>query len=401
MNFCEESDLYISLYIDNLLEESHKEKFLQHIEECPHCAQKLKEESYFAQLCQDNEEIALPDDFSASLHSKLIEVSEKEYNNSKKLFIFNKKVMAGLSTAAVVVISLLAYNLIPGLGTVMDKTSSSLSGGASAQSAAAAAGNADDSVHFSESVTAGNEKGKYGANFAGADSSTESAPSSAAAQKASGVEQARPEADTVSGSSGNSNERKAASAKKADKQSPAVKSSKVEESSNLKITACFNIAADQAVKNEQQYFSNYAEMDLSVSSAENEMEKLKLMMTDYGASEQESGMINGYTANMDGTAAYIEYSIPISVYGSLQSEALLKYKLDLKPKTDIIKNNITEEYNILTSQKLNIENKISEALKKGEDTSTFEAEKSTLIKKIDELAAKNRMITIRIFFVKK
>ena len=51
MNFCEESDSYISLYIDDMLEEKEKEEFLIHIKQCAKCAQKLNEESYFADLC--------------------------------------------------------------------------------------------------------------------------------------------------------------------------------------------------------------------------------------------------------------------------------------------------------------------------------------------------------------
>lgn len=399
MNFCEESDLYISLYIDDLLEETDKKEFEKHLDECPKCAQKLKEQSFIAQMCKDDEDMPLPEDFSSSLHSKLIEVSEKEYNNKKKIFIFNKRIMAGLSTAAVVVISLLAYNLLPGLNAGFDKTGS-LSGSAQPEAAAAPA-TTGSGAKFGESTASGSASSDS-IDEAASIGSVNTDSSSQALQKAKEDEKGASAADKSTSESGNSEERKPTVTKKV---VPDIryKSESVPEgtdSSSLKTTMCLAMA-DETENNAPQYFTNYIEMDLSVSSAEAEMDKLKQFMADYGAAEESSGMLNGFTANTNDASAYIEYSLPLSLYGSLQSEALLKYKLELKAKTDIIKDNITEDYNELTNQKIDIENKISEALKKGEDTSTFEAEKSTLIKKINELTAKNQMITVRIFFVKK
>ncbi|MDF2987409.1 MAG: putative transrane anti-sigma factor [Eubacterium sp.] len=406
MNFCEESDLYISLYIDELLEDTYKEEFLKHLDECPQCAQKLKEQSFIAQMCKDDEEMPLPEDFSESLHSKLIEVSEKEYNNKKKIFIFNKKVMAALSTAAVVVISILAYNLLPdlGAGSVMDKTSSlnaSVNESSAAGAPAASEDNADANIQFSGEIQ-GDEGSQTVAGAADSKGSANSSPSSQALQKAKEVEQVAPAADKSTSETSNRGEKRDAAAKKSVPDNN-IKIESVPEgadSSNLKTTMCMAMA-DQTENAAPQYFTNYVEMNLSVSSAEAEMEKLKQFMSDLGAGEESSGMLNGFTANTNDASLYIEYSLPLSLYGSLRSEALLKYKLELKTKTDIIKNNITEQYNELTNKKIEIENKINEALIKGKDTSTFEAEKSTLIKKIDELTAKSHMITVRIFFVKK
>jgi hypothetical protein len=310
--------------------------------------------------------------------------------------------MAGLSTAAVVVISLLAYNLLPGLGTVNEKSAGRIESAAPQ----AAAGSSDLDVQFSQSVTEdkGNTSSTLNAtdansapdgNSTGTVSQEEAALKSEAA-KDTGKDKSQV---TVAEEKKIKASRKTTSEEGSNKASSEGKKEDVNESREK--TEMSIAAAGAAQDVGQQYFSNYVEMNLSGTSEETVMENLKNLMADLGATEQDSGLINGFTANLEGTAAYIDYSVPLSVYGSLRSEASLKYKLELQTKTDIIKKDITEEYNILENQKLDIENKISEALKEGGDTSTLEAEKSTLIKQMEELIAENDTITIRIFFVKK
>lgn len=418
MIFCDNSDLYISLYIDDQLEQNDKEEFLKHIEECPQCAQKLKEESYFIQLVNDEETVELPDDFSSSLHSKLIEVSKKEYNNKSKLLFFNKKLMAALSTAAVVVISLLAFKLLPDMLPGIDKTGYS-------ESAApqATAGTADIQQQLGSDTdrNAHNEEvnGSGAADYKAVPKPKVAAADSAQTQETAQDESAQKEAAARSGVS-NSNLKgvvesesmrdfKVKASVKADSREKSENSSVAESTGNTaagggenqseKVIA-FSLA-EPADDTKTLYYKNYVELNLTVSLDETEVEKLKKLMGEQEAVEQASGLMEGFAANYKDIVAYTDYIIPLSEYGSLKSEALLKYKLELQAKTDIIKTDVTEEYNNLEIQKNDIENKISEALNKGQDTTALEAEKSTLVKQTDKIIAQSGKITVRIFFVKK
>lgn len=411
MIFCDNSDLYISLYIDDQLEQNDKEEFLKHIEECPQCAQKLKEESYFTQLVNDEKTVELPDDFSSSLHSKLIEVSKKEYNNKSRLLFFNKRIMAALSTAAVVVISLLAFKLLPDMLQGIDKT-----GYSENVAPQATAGTADIQLQSGSNAAVNADNGAAKSSGA-ADDKAEPKTKGAAAES---VQARAAQKEAAAGGVKSSNLKSVAGSDdiRDFKVKAPVKADSREKSENASMAGSTgNIAADSAANQSEKiltftmaeqaedkktlYFKNYVELNLTVSSDETEAEKLKKLMSEQEAVEQASGLMEGFAANYKDIVAYADYIIPLSEYGSLKSEALLKYKLELEAKTDIIKTDVTEEYNNLEIQKNDIENKISEALNKGQDTTALEAEKSTLVEQTDKIIAQSGKITVRIFFVKK
>ncbi len=402
MNFCEESELYISLYIDDQMDNNLKDQFLEHLENCPKCSQKLKEETLIAQLCKEDESFALPANFSESLHSRLIEVSKKE-NNKKKILVFNKKAMAAISSAAVVIISILAYNLLPSIGIRWDKTTGH-SDAASSQNA------------FSQDAsTAENGYGELPkeANKALGGSSKEAQPSEEAKSnpvdneavvdvKASkstitfsiSVEQQKEQTQKAKSPVGTENNQQAGEAKK--EKTSAGSEGETEESQNI-----FMTMVEDEKEISARYYTNYVEMNLFVISPDEGLKKIQALMTENGAIELKSGLINEFAENMQGISAYIDYVMPISVFSSLKSQALLKYSLELDTKTDIIKKEITEEYISLENQKTQNQNKMNEALQAGEDISAYEAEKSLIDKKLSELITSNDMITVRIFFVNK
>ncbi len=424
MNFCDESDIYISLYIDEQLDYNDREEFMKHVEKCPQCAQKLKEESYIANLCKNQEPIELPKDFSQSLHSRLIEVSQKDKNNKRLLFI-NKKVMTAISAAAVVAISLLAYKFIPDMGSMMDKTAYTESTAAQADTAVTDNMKNNKNGGIKAEPESGNAISAGGGNRSEAKSDSSNNVGLAGADKgATGGVQEESAASKQKNTSGKeyviqndatpqvkikvtfsealksdgSNTRKA---KGESNESPEVViNSDTNNKLNSDQTVAFSLA-EQDKGASEKVLSNYVEMSLIVSSVENEMENLNALMNQVGATAEESGFVNDITENAEGIVAYIDYSVPLSEYSSLQSEALLKYKLELKTKTDIIKKDITEEYDNLQIQINDIETKISEALKNGQETAALEAEKTTLVEKTNKLLAKRDMITVRIFFVKR
>ncbi len=389
MNFCKDIDMYISLYIDELLEDDVKEEFLKHIEDCGQCAQKLKEESFITGLCKDDEEFDLPNDFSASLHNKLLELNERENKSKKNLFIYNKKFIAGLSTAAVLAISLLAYNLLPGISTNSQKAGS-FSKSASPEVASAS----DTSQAFAQfSGDSGNSSG-----------SGEAGPSVESRQKVDdslNFSQSAPLSGKASSPETDRGEKKVAppagtyKSRKADPgQSTVNQQNSPAEDESLEQVQQYDLMKTE----DKLYFSNYAELSLKVSSAGKEFENLNKFMRELGAANQGEDTARTFAANPSAIPEYTDYSMPLGLYSSLKNQALAKYQLELIEKTGIIKNDVTSEYNILVQQKLDIEEKINLALEKGEDTAALEAEKNNLQKEMDNLSANQGMITVRVYY---
>lgn len=414
MNFCKESELYISLYIDNELEEKVKKEFLDHMEQCPECAQKLREESYFAGLCKAEESVKLPTDFSSSLHAKLLKVTENENKSNAGRYLFNnKKVIAGLSAAAVMVISILAYSLLPDIGvkknemseavaqdqTVAASASTAASAADEAGSAAPVAGASDEAapkepevevangfsgdIKFSKSYTyADDSKTNEGNSKADAGQSKQKAPNQMAMRNA----------ETVSKQTAKD---QGQLKEKAPEEPVAAESIQGENSTEMQLT----LGGVQLADENRQYISSYAEMQLKISAG-SEYDNLKKFMSEFGAVEEKS-IFYGVTAGTPGNPEYVDYSMPVALYDSLKIQALLKYNLQLLQKTDIIKKDITGEYNELNSQKLEIQKKIDEALTAGEDAADLEYRNSILAGEINELVEKSKNITVRIFLISK
>lgn|GEM_PF-2412974 len=439
MNFCEKSDTYISLYIDEQLEKKEKEEFEEHLKKCTQCAQKLKEESYFVQLCKDDEDIILPEGFSESLHKRLMEISIEENNTTsetvdkKKPFFLNRKLMASLSTAAVIVLSLLAYNLLPKMGSSLEKTSSVYD-----RATMQTAENEDDRAGIvsnetidgdnKESAAAGNDINEFAgtANNNGIDiNSTFSDSREGNSGEASDIgrqKAAKSKVNNTAGIKENNTEKNSKQAEdkiklKVDtsmgqpaEESVSFGSSAQSVDSSNELDRVYDMEDDQvmmglAIPEEStenaQYFTNYVEMTVTVEYGEAEMENLSKLMTEYGASVQSSGVVQGYVANLKEDTAYMEYTISLSDYAAMQTEARLKYKLELKAKTDIIKKDITEEYYALENKLKELDIKINRALSNGEDISNLETEKSNLIEQLNAIISRQEMITIRFFFVRK
>lgn len=408
MNFCEESDNYISLYIDEMLEEKEEKEFLKHIGQCAECAQKLKEESYFADLCKNDEAVKLPPDFSASLHARLLEVNEKE-SKFKKNFLYNKKIIAGLSTAAVLAVSLLAYSLIPKIGISKDEMSMSAADDrttaasvSSAESAGAPRQEQAQAVRQEPEKAAADDlngdikfsKGQAGSNSEISDTDREAEPSANKQQIAGTAEAgALKKGETVKTKSSERTQPLEETQQTAEKKAP-----NTPEEDQVRVTIA--LTEDEKVEYKStQYVSNYSELDLIVSSV-SDYDNLKQFMAELGAAEQKN-ILYGTTAGITGVPEYTDYTLPLALYDSLKFQALTKYSLQLVTKTDIIKNDITSEYNELNSQKLEVQKKIDETLSRGEDAAALENEKLKLTDEINKLTDKKDMITVRIFFINK
>lgn len=379
MNFCDESDLYVSLYIDDLMDDLQKKQFEKHIEKCTHCAKKLKEQTHLSELCKSDEIASLPVDFAINLHNRLVKVAQEESKQPNNTFVrklvYNKKLMASLSTAAVVVISLLLYNLFP----IYNSDTADIR---------------MDSATAANSSSANQESGKGSSGV-----SKEQVPS-IQANIANDIQTSLDDQTPSIGANSYSQQNAKKEERKADKH-PATAS--LAENTPANSTNEQVVALTGDLKRQVIYYSNYAELNLNISNitvtdtnttdCAIELDKLKQIMTSLGAIQIKG---NNETPN----ETYIEYVLTLKQYSVLQQE-LAKYQLDLEVKTDIIKNDITEEYNSLNSEKLEVDQEIIDGQAKAQDTTELKARQAQLQKQLDELTAKQELITVRIYLVQK
>jgi len=405
MNFCKERDKYISLYLDELLDDKGRIEFLKHIDECSTCAAKLQEATYIADLFREDQDIQLPENFSSSLHGRLLEVSVKESKSKFKGFVYNKKFIASLSTAAILVISLLAYNLTPQMGLSKDSTRMA-NETAQIEASSAVDSNFIGSEDSRSMPDAGNGDGALSNN-------------TTAGTQANSNATTKDDDVTIEPSKPASLEKTKNSSQFENDQDKTETGPSSDESLKKKeITASYFIKPDNQ-PNDNKYFSIYAELNIKVSPTGIEIEDLRKFMKEFGAIELKPVTINGIVENSAKSTAevstensttsslqtplvkleYIDFYLPLSIYSTLESQAT-KYNLKFSTKNDIIKNDITDKYNILNSQKIELDKKIAEALIKGDNTSTFEAERKILTEEMDKIIADNGMITVRTFFIR-
>lgn len=379
MDFCKESDKYISLYIDETLDDKSRIAFLKHVEECSECARKLKEISYFTELCREDQDIPLPDNFSKSLHNRLLEASEKENKSKFVLFVQNKKTIASLSTAAVLVISLLMYNLLPQMGIKDEATN------ISKEIAQDLAGSAVDSSQSAMKIDRNLQKSKEIGSEA--DSTMPNATMSVdtnidvlfnkdTAYVVDDNYKKDMKESTIASNNGSPEERK------------------IQDESAIAITAI----------RDQEYFLNYAELNLKVSSKGSEIEMLKKFMMECGAIEKKTAIVNSIIMNSGivevpvDNSQYCDYYMPITLYNNFEAKAK-EYNLELTFNSGIIVKDVTSIYNNLNTQINAINKKIEEALLRGKDIITLEIEKVRLDNQIMEIITGKEMITVRIFYI--
>ncbi len=379
MDFCKESDYYISLYMDDMMDETTKREFEKHINECSKCSQKVKEALALAELCKESDDIMLPQNFSSSLHDRLVKVAENEKENKGRLFIYNKKLIAGLSTAAVLVISLLAYSLIP--DTDLNRQSADISAGITASSSGEDI-EKDSAISTRESVQ----------NFALEDNSNENQPIS---DKLTVDDNRKIE--------NNYSEKRVFEEKSKHKEviksNQSTKKIDVESKENTESVFKTNISENETAYT-LQYFSNTAEMTLSLDTQdkENKNEGLKGLMSELGGKELTADDKAIFMMEQNN---YVDYVIPLDSFTKIQQLANDKYNLEISIKLPVTQENITEQYKELEKKRDELVQKISNMDIKGDETLTMEKEINDLSQKMDEIVKNSGMITVRIFFADK
>lgn len=409
MNFCKECDKYISLYLDELLDDKSKVEFLKHIEGCSQCSAKLKEASYVADLCREDQDIELPENFSASLHKRLLETSTKESKSKFVFFMNNKKLIASLSSAAILVVSLLAYNLLPHVGSSKDSTSFA---NETAQVKASSSENGYSGSSEAKSSTTDNTT-----VAAKADSNAKTKDVDMTITYREGVSSEDADISIKSKKEVSPEQTKNSEQARIYQDKPVASTNDEESKKEQQIDAfCYTLSLENQADN-NKYYSNYAQINSQIPPQSIEIEVLRKFMKEIGSIELKPVTINSVVGNsveaIDGAQAdtsktssaqtpqvdsqYIDYYLPLSLYSTLESKAV-KYKLDLSNKTVITKNDITESYKVLNTQIGEIDNKILEASKKNENTSALEAEKAKLTEELNKIIVEKEMITVRIFY---
>ncbi len=417
MNFCKECDEYISLYIDELLDDETKSDFLEHMNNCRHCSAKFEEALYCAELCKEEQDMPLPENFSEALHIRLQQVSEssnKKNKQEKLVFIIkSKRFIASLSTAAVLVISLLAYNLMPSMVTKNDSTANYSEAPQLESKKAQTTDNLGD---------LNSEVGKSMQDQASGENNLSSAKSTE--EVAAGVMSEDKDIKlTFSESIPTDNKENAATDNNLRVRTFQVEQG-VDTDSGSQDAQQKNDALLYSISSNNpdtaKYISNYSEIKMAVSAERKEIEQLKLLMNDIGASELHKVSENNVDKNMNSaensdkansnTSAiesatsfiidqeYVDYYLPINQYSLLETRSE-KYHLEFNSKTDIIKKDISEIYNELNKKKVEIDNKITIASKNKEDTSAYEAEKERLIQEMNKIINEKEIVVVRIFFV--
>ncbi|QNU68362.1 zf-HC2 domain-containing protein [Ruminiclostridium herbifermentans] len=420
MNFCKDCDEYISLYLDELLDDETKSDFLEHMEQCSQCSAKFEDALFCAELCKEEQEIPLPENFSETLHIRLQQVSEStNKNNTREKLAFiikSKRLIASLSTAAVLVISLLAYNLMPSMVT-KDQSTANYSETAQMEMSKMAedTDNSGDISVNSEEEKSIQAKANGENNISSTNDTKEAAaggPSEDAKIKITFSEPATADKkeDTIA-----DNSFKMRTFEDRENTESGSKDVLLEND-----TLQYSILGNNL--DTKEYISNYSEIKMEVSAEGTEIEKLKLLMNDVGASElhifadnnivEDSNMIFAGSPDKDNSNVstneiaeafvtdpeYIDYYLTLNQYSLLEAKAA-KYHLEFNSKTDIIKKDVTHIYNEINKKQEEIDNKITNASKNNEDVSVYQAEKERLTEELNKITNEKEIVVLRIYLV--
>ncbi len=104
MRKCNEVMELISLYIDGVLDAKSEAKLLEHVKTCKSCKQELDETKAMVGLYKNIEEVELPADFKEQLHQKLLEERNKEISSPQRFVLRHSKLIKLCSSAAAIAI---------------------------------------------------------------------------------------------------------------------------------------------------------------------------------------------------------------------------------------------------------------------------------------------------------
>lgn len=147
MRSCEEIEILINLYLDDMLTSEEQQALKAHLEVCPNCRAKMEELCTVKNVLAQMEEPA-----PAELHDRILTYVEEQTKNDRKVIPFGRKrwyrALAGVAACAVIAVT--AARFMPSLQFVSNGSKESImqAGNTAAAPAApsAASGTVQDSV---------------------------------------------------------------------------------------------------------------------------------------------------------------------------------------------------------------------------------------------------------------
>lgn len=426
MDYCKEFDEYVTLYIDELLDDATKSAFLNHIAHCSKCSVRFSDAMYCAELCRGEQDIQLPENFAESLHTRLQEVKEVSENGNKNNSIDNniaheqgklvyllksKRLIASLSTAAVLVISLLAINLLPNIN--MSDHSKSLAD----YSDNTRIENKEDgniSETHSNSISSGVDKSVHNEESEKPSSSDNLNSKAKASTGVIAVEGNDKKVANTQPSVSNKNEQNPRS-RAIQGTEEAIATSMNPDTDQKDTVSLYSFANSKEFDSDNKFVSNYVEIKMKVSDEQKDISNLDLLMNEIGATELHTpynslvGNNAGNTvastgkANQDAQSKttvlkYKDYYLTLNQNKKLDSSAE-KFNLEFSSKTDIIKKDVSSIYNEIKNQKTEIDNIITNAAQNNQDTSNYDVDKAILTKEMDTIANEKEIVIVRVLLV--
>lgn len=112
MKKCNQVLELLSLYIDNELNEAEAKLVREHLEVCEACRAEFQELNEVVRMCNEIDEVDLPESFTRDLHVKLLEEQSKINDNRKVIVLRNRVLKAISSIAAVLMVVLIARGVM-------------------------------------------------------------------------------------------------------------------------------------------------------------------------------------------------------------------------------------------------------------------------------------------------
>ncbi|HPU41407.1 MAG TPA: zf-HC2 domain-containing protein [Acetivibrio clariflavus] len=124
MKNCEEILELLSLYIDNELDDATAKAVEKHIELCSSCKTELEQLREIIKMCNELDEVELPEDFNEVLHEKL-KLEQKNMNENKKIIYMRNSLMRTVASVAAIFILIFAVRGFMYKGITTKNTNSS------------------------------------------------------------------------------------------------------------------------------------------------------------------------------------------------------------------------------------------------------------------------------------
>ena len=115
MKKCEEILELLSLYIDNELDDETSKLVKEHVELCSSCKDELVQLQQVVKMCNEVDEVELPDSFNEVLHQKL-KLEHKKMEDDKKIIVMRNRILKTITSVAAIFIVIFAVRGFMNIG---------------------------------------------------------------------------------------------------------------------------------------------------------------------------------------------------------------------------------------------------------------------------------------------